>query len=318
VLDPVRDKTVRRRRAVLALLVVLSLILLTAYFGESPGGRLHAVQRGFMTIISPLQDGANKVLKPVRGAIGGVGDLFNAAEERDQLRRKVAKLTHELAAHEVEQREYGELVKLYRLDNRLNISDYRQVSAGVVSAPADIWNAAVVIDQGTAAGVRVEDAVVNGEGLVGKVTQVGSQAAQVSLLTDSVVGVSVRIAGTDISGIVQAKVGDPTELVMRYMQPANAQVTAGEQVITSGTIAPAESLYPRGIPVGEVTSINEESAYTTVNVRPAVNFKGLEQVQVLTDTTGRASTLEHLIGTLSPGQPSTGGTTGQLASTGGG
>jgi rod shape-determining protein MreC len=244
--------------------------------------------------------------------------LFNAAEERDQLRRKVAKLTHELASHEVEQREYGELVKLYRLDNRLNISDYRQVSAGVVSAPADIWNAAVVIDQGTSAGVRVEDAVVNGEGLVGKVTQVGSQAAQVSLLTDSVVGVSVRIAGTGISGIVQAKVGDPTELVMRYMQPANAQVTAGEQVITSGTIAPAESLYPRGIPVGEVTSINEESAYTTVNVRPAVNFKGLEQVQVLTDTTGRASTLERLIGTLSPGQSSTGGTTGQLASRGGG
>ncbi len=60
------DKTVRRRRAVLVLLVVLSLVLLTAYFGEAPGGRLHDVQRGFLTVISPIQDGANKALAPVR------------------------------------------------------------------------------------------------------------------------------------------------------------------------------------------------------------------------------------------------------------
>ncbi len=56
------DKTVRRRRAVLALLVVLSLILLTAYFGESSEGGLHSVQRGFLTVVSPIQEGANKAL----------------------------------------------------------------------------------------------------------------------------------------------------------------------------------------------------------------------------------------------------------------
>jgi len=74
----VHDKTVRRRRAVLALLVVLSLILLTAYFGEAPGGRLHSVQRGFLTVISPLQDGANKALKPVRDLVGWIGDTLHA------------------------------------------------------------------------------------------------------------------------------------------------------------------------------------------------------------------------------------------------
>ena len=49
------DKTVRRRRIVLALLVVLSLLLLTAYFGESHGGRLHGVQRAFLTVVSPIR-----------------------------------------------------------------------------------------------------------------------------------------------------------------------------------------------------------------------------------------------------------------------
>ena len=86
------DKTVRRRRALLVLLVVLSLLLLTAYFGEAPGGRLHGVQRGFLTVVSPIQDGANKALKPVRDLFGGISDTFHAKSQRNELRTQVAKL----------------------------------------------------------------------------------------------------------------------------------------------------------------------------------------------------------------------------------
>ena len=78
------DKTVRRRRAVLVLLVVLSLLLLTAYFGEAPSGRLHGVQRGFLTVVSPIQDGANKALKPVRDLFGWFGDTLHAKSQRDK------------------------------------------------------------------------------------------------------------------------------------------------------------------------------------------------------------------------------------------
>ena len=84
------DKTVRRRRAVLALLVVLSLILLTAYFGEASGGRLHSVQRGFLTVISPIQDGANKALKPVRDLFGWFDDTLHAKGQNAELRKQVA------------------------------------------------------------------------------------------------------------------------------------------------------------------------------------------------------------------------------------
>ena len=81
--DPLRetsstvyDKTVRRRRAVLALLVACSLLLLTAYFGESAGGALHGVQRGVLEVVSPVQEGASRALKPVRDLVGWVGDTL--------------------------------------------------------------------------------------------------------------------------------------------------------------------------------------------------------------------------------------------------
>ena len=100
------DKTVRRRRAVLALLVVLSLILLTAYFGEAPSGRLHSVQRGFLTVVAPIQDGANKALKPVRDLFGWFGEALHAKSQNAELRKQVDKLRREVIAERVDQQSY--------------------------------------------------------------------------------------------------------------------------------------------------------------------------------------------------------------------
>ena len=80
------DKTVRRRRAVLGLLVASSLILLTAYFGESGGGALHGVQRGASEVLDPIQDGASRALKPVRDLFGWFGDTLDAKGEVEDLR----------------------------------------------------------------------------------------------------------------------------------------------------------------------------------------------------------------------------------------
>src|SRR5688500_12336729 len=99
------DKAVRRRRAVLALLVALSLFLLTAYFGESSGGGLHAVQRGAMEVLAPIQEGANRALKPFRDLFGWFGDTMDAKDERDQLEAERNSLRKQVTQLEVEKRE---------------------------------------------------------------------------------------------------------------------------------------------------------------------------------------------------------------------
>ena len=312
------DKTVRRRRALLAVLVVLSLLLLTAYFGEAPSGRLHAVQRGFLTVVSPVQDGANKALKPVRDLFGGIGDTFHAKSQRNELRKQVAKLRREVVTEQVDQQSYRQLLSMFHLDNQLSVADYHPLTATVVGKTPNIWYATVTIDKGEAAGVRLNDPVINGEGLVGKVTQVAPDGAQVSLITDSSVGVSARIGTSSATGIVQPKVGDPNQLLLQYLE-ANAQVNRGEYVVTSGTVASHDdSLYPPGIPIGQVTSVNEESAYKSVNVRPSANLHNLDVVQVLTAARGsRPANLSGLAAKLPAGQNPTGGATGEaLASTG--
>jgi rod shape-determining protein MreC len=321
----VYDKTVRRRRAVLVLLVALSLILLTAYFREAPGGRLHSLQRGFLTVVSPIQDGANKALKPVRDLFGWFGDTLHAKSERDQLRKQVERLQAQLIAKQGDERSYRELLKLFHLDNQIGSSSYAPVNATVVFKSPNLWHSTVIIDAGSARGVRLNDPVVNGEGLVGKVTQVASDGAQVSLITDSEVGVSAMVNSSGVSGLIQPKVGDPNDLLLRYLLPANAAVNPGDYVVTAGTIArEGESLFPPDIPIGQVSSTDESSPYREVNVHPLANLHNLDVVQVLTAAQGsRAARAARLVAGLPASWQagSAGAETapeGAVASTGGG
>ncbi len=298
------------------LLVVLSLLLLTAYFGEAPSGRLHGVQRAFLTVVSPIQDGANKALKPVRDLFGWFGDTLHAKGQRDELRKELDRLRPQLIAAEAEKRTYQQLVSLYHLE-RLGLSDYHPVQATVVSKSPNLWYQVVTIDKGTPDGVRVNDPVVNGEGLIGRVVAVYGDGAQVDLITDSSMGVTARIGTSTATGLVVPKVGEPSDLLMRYLPP-NTLATKGELVVTSGTVAPPDnSLYPPGLLIGQVTSTNEESAYTSVNVKPAANLHNLDVVDVLTSgATGRASRLSTLISNLPAQNQGISTQAEQLASTG--
>jgi rod shape-determining protein MreC len=180
----------------------------------------------------------------------------------------------------------------------------------------------VNIDKGSSAGVRVNDPVIDGEGLIGKVTTTAPDAAQVSLITDSAVAVAAMINETGAPGMVYPKVGEPNTLVIRYL-PANTPVSVGNYVVTSGTISSrGPSLFPRGLPIGQVSSVGEEAPYKSVEIHPQADLRGLETVQVLTAAPGSAPAQASSVSAALPPEQSSeaaGGTdTSQLASAGGG
>ncbi len=316
------DKTVRRRRAVLILLVVLSLILLTAYFGESRSGGLHSVQRGFLTVVSPIQDGANKALKPVRNLFGWFSSTLHAKSQNAELRKQVDKLRGEVTATQESEHSNRELLKLYHLDSELSIADYNPVPATVVYQSPNIWYSIITIDKGSSSGVRVNDPVITGEGLIGKVTEVASDGALVSLITDSAVEVTAKISATGTIGLVQPEVGEPGKLLMQFLESTTG-VTPGDYVVTSGTVSnKGESLFPKGIPIGQVTSVNEQSPFKSVDVSPIADLHSLDVVQVLTYTTrSRAASLNNVAASLTPARqvgPEEESEGGQVAQAGGG
>jgi rod shape-determining protein MreC len=286
----VYDKQIRRRRAVLALLVVVSLILLTDYFGESSNSPLHSVQRGIATVLSPVQDGASTVLSPVRDIAGWFSSTFRAKSQLAQrtaenhtLRREVAQLSYQL----IQDKKSAGLIKL---DQSFNLHAYGLVAANVIAKDPSLWYETITVDKGSGDGVRQWDPVVGPGGLVGDVSEVTPDASQVSLLTspDFAVGAEVE-NNTGSAGLIQPQAGNPSTLQLINL-PTTAQVGPNQtMVVTSGFQDKSEpavhSVYPPGIPIGTISSENPQISVSTnqpLAVTPLVDLQDLSAVQILT------------------------------------
>ncbi len=269
-------KVIRRRRAVLGLLVACSLILLTASFG----GGLRSVERGALEVFGPIQEGASSVLKPVRDAAGWVGDTLDAKRELEDLREERDALRRQLIAERGAVRENRELRALLRMEPRLSLSQQGAVTARVFSRSPTVWYSTFTVNKGSKDGVREGQPVVNGAGLVGRVRRVSHSNAQVLLITDGDSGVSARVNEGRASGIVQPAVGDPNDLRMEFLG-RNERVRENQTVVTAGSTSPRlPSRFPPGIPIGRVTRVDEDEG--TIHVRPFANLRELEYVQILT------------------------------------
>jgi rod shape-determining protein MreC len=293
----VYKKSVRRRRAVLAVLVGLSIALLTAYFGESASGGLHAIQRGFLEAMAPLQEGASRALKPARDLTGWVGDAFDAKSENKDLKKQVRQLRGQLASAQTGERDAEQLRSLvgFNRSDRFPTS-YDRVAGRVIGRSPTVWYSTITIDKGSDQGVNTDQPVVNGDGLVGRVSDVSGDAARVTLITDHTSGVSAQIVPEGANGLVKATVGNPSDLILDFVQKGRT-VRKGATVVTSGwRSSRVESLFPRGIPIGRVTRVDsqERELYQRVHLHPFADLRRLDIVEVLKPVNGGGTRAEVL------------------------
>jgi rod shape-determining protein MreC len=295
----VYDKTVRRRRAVLALLVVSSLILLTAYFGESAGGGLHSVQRGVLEVVSPIQEGASRALKPFRDFFGWAGDTISAKGKVKDLTKQRNQLYSQLTAERGATAENARLRNLLQLDGNFGVAQMKPVSARVIGSSPTLWYATVTIDKGTSSGVQTGMPVIaadeNNGGLIGKVTNTAGDAAQVTLITDHTIAVGARVVpdptnnkpprnlNASANFVLQTEIGRPNDLALQYTT-RNDDIRPGDSIVSSGICsAKLTSVYPPDLPIGKVTSVQDSGTDDQkVHVRPLVNVRRVQFVQVLT------------------------------------
>jgi rod shape-determining protein MreC len=273
-------KQVRRRRAVLALLIVGSFVLLTVTYGQGSNG----VQRGVSTIFSPVQSVADRALKPARDLVNWFDSTFDARGRNSRLETELEKARRLAVANQAAVAENTELRKLVSLDRNVVPSGYRPVTGEVIARSPTVWFSTVTVDVGSGDGVAVDDPVLSGDGLVGHVAAVTGGSAQVTLISDHSSAVSARVVPQGVQGVIKPEVGDPQDLILDFID-SSRHVHRGEAVVTAGWRAQdLASLFPPGIPVGEVTraSIVEQEASQQVHIRPFADLRNLDLLQVLT------------------------------------
>jgi rod shape-determining protein MreC len=283
-------KQVRRRRAVLLLLVAASLTLLSLYYREGNGGPLHGVQDVVSTVFAPIESVADRALKPARDLVNWFHETFDARGENDRLRDQVAELRDQLARAQTTRQEAKEVAALDEtLSGGIVPDGTDPVTARVIGRSPTVWYSSVTVDKGSSDGVHVDDPVVAALGLAGKVTQTTPNTAQVTLITDADSAVTARIVPSGATGVVEPDVGDPRDLQLDYLE-RGTEIAEGQMVVTAGfSTGDLGSIFPPGIPIGEITKATpeEQQAYQRVHLEPFADLRDMSFVKVLTMPSGK-------------------------------
>jgi rod shape-determining protein MreC len=273
---------VQRRRAVLAVLLAVSLVLLTVYFSEPVSGGLHAIQRGAGEALSPLEEGTSRAFKPFSDLAGWVSDVVDAKKQNKQLKTEVQNLRGQLAQLATDKREADQLRALTQVSANLP-KNAKTVTARVIAHSPTVWYATIQIDKGRSDGVRVNDPVITAGGLAGKIVATTGDTARVSLITDASSAVSAEVMPNGVAGIVKPEIGGQ-DLILDFI-PKGSHLHRGQVVVTSGFRSGGlESLFPRGVPIGKVGSVNQDQlqVYQRVRVQPYADLRSMDFVQVIT------------------------------------
>jgi rod shape-determining protein MreC len=266
---------------VAGVLVLLSIALITIYFRESAGGGLHQVQSAGATVLRPFEIAAERVARPFRDAYGYFADLANAKSENGRLHKEVDTLRQQATLNAAAASENVRLKRLLSFTESPTFPNgFRYVATRIIAQPPSEFEQVVSIDAGKTAGIAIDDPVVTDEGLVGSVTKVFHNVAQVTLLTDETSAASAIDAKTHAPGIVKRGAAG-LELINVGKEQ---RVNRGDILFTAGWKSGGlSSIYPYGIPIGKVTFVGqtEVDLYKRVQLEPFVDFDSLSGVLVL-------------------------------------
>ena len=271
--------SVTNRYILLGLSLFCVLMMLLSSFSDKVGGPFRAVAN--VTVI-PFQQGINQI----GGWLGDMSDNFETLQqlrtENEKLQEQIDTLTTENSNLQEERYELERLRELYQLDQ--NYSDYEKTAAHVIGKDSGNWFSTFTIDKGSDDGIAVDMNVMAGSGLVGIVVDVGPSWAKVRSIIDDSSNVSGMVLSTSDRCIVSGDLSLIDEGQIRFEQMENNenQVSVGDQIVTSYI----SDKYLQGILIGYVSEVTVDSNNLTRSgyITPAVNFKDLQEVLVITTT----------------------------------
>ena len=271
--------------------MLLSLVLITVYFREPSGGGLHGAQSAGATVLRPFEVVATRVAAPFRDAYGWFSGVIHAKSENARLRAQIEQLRQQAIQNTTAARQVDDLrSELHYVGLPRFPQDFRPVPADVISRPPSEFEQQIGVSAGSSSGIHENDPVVSADGdLVGKVTSVASDSAQVTLLTDPSIQVSALDLQTEAAGLVGHGQGQGT-LTLNRVQKSQV-LRERDTIVTQGwKVGDLSSLYPAGIPIGYVSGAtnSEIDLYWNAQLTPFANFDSLRSVIVLVRKTRAA------------------------------
>lgn len=236
----------------------------------------------------PLQQVVNVVVIPIQKALNKLGFDFQSdtslSEEELQaentlLQARIEELEQENFQYEKRQTELERLRKLYQLDE--NFEQYDMTVARVIGKTESNWFSTFLVDKGSRDGIQKNMNVICHDGLVGYVSKVNANYSKITTIIDETSGVSGEFLNSNVLCMVN---GDMQQIQSGTLPVTNidseAEVQEGDTIVTSHI----SSKFLPGIKIGTSgkVTMDESSLSKITAVTPAVNFKNIHEVLIIT------------------------------------
>jgi rod shape-determining protein MreC len=269
--------------------IAITLVLLVAMFAFGSGGRT----TGAENLLGTATSGVQSVFS---GIANGVGKFFRNIFSPSDLEQENIALKEQVAQLQQQAQTMQELLaENERLKSLLsyveNNTSYAYITARVITKDPGYYFDTFVINAGYNDGVSVNDAVITGQGLVGRVVETGGTYSKVMSIIDSRSSVSGTVERTRDNGVVNGTAQSESSggLSEMIFLPLEAELLPGDRVISNGL----GGIFPSGFFIGtvmEVSNTGTASTGKTVRIDPAVDFLHLEEVMIVKKTaTGNAT-----------------------------
>jgi rod shape-determining protein MreC len=216
--------------------------------------------------VSPIVEAVGRPIATISDAIGKLEDMSTVYSQNQELREENDRLLQWQETARRLDTENAQLRDLLRFAPQGAVSS---VAAQVIADSGGAFLRNVMVNVGARDGVARGQPAMTGEGLVGRVVEVGDRTARVLLLTDINSHIPVTIEGSHERAVLDGDNADQPRLV--YIQP-KAELTTGERIVTSGS----GGTFPPGLPVGVIASINGE-----IRVEPYADLARLEMLRIV-------------------------------------
>lgn len=266
----------RESRLLLVLLVAVAFALITVDIRGGEESPVDGARQAAAAVFGPIEEGVSSAVNPVGNAVSAVRDSGERHDRLAELEKENAALKAKLGSDDRNRSRLAQLDKMLKTAGagRYGIKGAEVIAIG--AAQGFSWT--ITIDIGARDGVQRDMTVLNGDGLVGRVTTVGPNTATVLLANDPDFTVGTRMEASDELGFASGQGDQPLRVELLN---GKADVKKGARLVTFGS--QADKPFVPGVPVGVVSRVDPSGGdlTRTLYVTPYVSFTQLDVVGVV-------------------------------------
>ncbi|MEV6290202.1 rod shape-determining protein MreC [Streptomyces sp. NPDC004059] len=266
----------KESRLLLVLLVAIAFALITVDIRGGRNSPVDGARQAAAAVFGPVENGLSSAVDPVGNAVSAIRDSSGRHDRLARLEKENAALKAKLGSDDRNRSRLRQLDKMLKIagEGQYGIKGAQVIAIG--AAQGFSWT--ITIDAGANDGIKRDMTVLNGDGLVGRVTTVGPDTSTVLLANDPDFTVGTRMEGSDELGFASGQGDRPLRVELLNGQ---AEVKKGDRLVTFGS--QADRPFVPGVPVGVVSRVEPSNGglTRTIYVTPYVGFTKLDIVGVV-------------------------------------